>query len=137
MKATRIVDCRGPNPGYDANAKKAAEANGETYGVPEHIQYKAGSVNEHPDVWMLCVMEPPKCTPLDDDCRKIVEKYFNDPHRKAELAKLKSLCVPEVFRTLPKGLQDYVRVVAPKWLKDVELPPGTPTTSGGSGKSGK
>ena len=115
MKASRIVDCHGLNPGYDHREKLRVEAAGGQYSIDKQIHYKAGTINEHPDVWRLCCLPKPLCRPLDDECKAKVEEFLSHPARKSHLAKLKRLASPEVFEKLPKGMQDYVRAISEKW----------------------
>ena len=122
MKAIRIVDALGPNPAFDKAAAKAAKAKGEKYPISPDVTYRAGEVIEDPDCWILCVLATPVCRPEDDECKEKVNAYLNHPSRKSELAKLKRMASPSVFKDLPKGLQEYVNVVAKKWLPANEQP---------------
>lgn len=122
MKAIRIVDAVGPNPAYDKAAAKAAKAKGEKYPISADVTYKAGEVVEDPHCWILCVLATPVCRPEDDDCKAKVDAYLKHPSRKSEMEKLKRMASPSVFKDLPNGLQEYVTVVAKKWLKPSEQP---------------
>ena len=123
MKAIRIVDAEGPNPAYNKKAATEAKLKGKAYEVPKTVTHKAGDTVDDPDCWILCVVPVPLCKPSDDECKAKVEKYLSHPARKAQIAKLKKMASPAVFKTLPKGMQQYVTTVAAKWLDAKEQPP--------------
>lgn len=126
MKATRLVVCYGPNPAFDKAAAAIAKARGEKYGMPADIRYEAGTINEHPDVWVLCVLSTPTHAPADAECHAKVAAYLNHPARAAQLAKLKRMAEPEVYKHLSEGMKSYVDGVLKKWDKPAGETAATP-----------
>lgn len=129
MKAIRLVVCYGPNPAFDKDAAAIARANGEAYDVPADIKYEPGTINEHPDAWILCVMAKPLCAPADEACRVKVRKYLNHPARAKQMARLKQMATPQVYQQLPDSLKKFVDEVGPKWLSNpTDSVPETPSS---------
>ena len=129
MKATLLNNEVGPNPAYNRQAQRAAKASGKPYTIPKWLLYHAGTVRDDPDAWMLCVLNPPKARPADDECLERVAKWFQGPTRIARLRDLKAMASEPVFSTLPEEVRLFVRDLKAKWdgeLRTVEPTPPAP-----------
>lgn len=80
MKVQLIIDAKGPNPAYSAEADVAAKQAGEAYNVPRDVTYPAGTVLDHPDAWLHCIHghlnKPPIAIPVDDEARTKYEQWL-------------------------------------------------------------
>ena len=113
MKAVRIRETRGLNPAFSPRGYYRALKEGREYEFNLEVTYSEGSIAEGPEVVVQCLLPEPTMIPADEECHAAVSKRLNA--MKDRLAKLKKMAAPEVLKTLPPGLQKYVRVLSEKW----------------------
>ncbi len=115
MKAERIKETTGMNPAFVPRSYHRAKAAGEVYEIPPEITYPVGSIADGRGVLIQCVLPEPTMVPADAECHAAVREYLESPGLRRQFEKLQQMGAPEVFDTLPKGLQKYVRAVLDKW----------------------